>query len=288
MSKEISIIIRAKNAMAAGLSSAGKALQSFGSGVLKVGKWLTVGFLAGATALAGFAAKAVSAYAEQERAHRALAAALVAQGQSATKLLPLLVSIAEAIQDETGADAEATVAGMAKMRMLGVQTSKLGEAARAVIALKSVGLDEAAAQKAVAMAMQGNYDMLKRYVPALREATSEAEKARIVNDLFAKGYEQQKGLLNTVSGQWGLLKERLGDVWEEIGRGISQNEGLMRVLRRAGDAVKAFGQRIRDWVDSEQFKAIATSVEGIKAQQSAARSLTSIDNKIDKIMFYDS
>ena len=263
--RAIKIVIQAKNAMAAGLSSARKALSSFGSSVLKVGKWLTVGFLAGATALAGFAAKAISAYAEQESAHRSLAAALDAQGQSAKKLLPLLIDIAEAIQEETGADAEATVAGMAKMQMLGVQTSKLGEAARAVVALKSVGLDEAAAQKAVAMAMQGNYDMLNRYVPALRAATSEAEKARIVNDLFTKGYAQQKAALNTVQGQWDLLKTRLGDVWEEIGRGIARNEGLMRVLRRAGDAVKSFGERIREWVDSERFQAIATSIEGIIA-----------------------
>jgi len=261
--KSISIVLRAKNAMAAGLSSAGKALHSFGNGVLKIGKWLSVGFLAGGAALAGFTAKALQAYAEQERAHKSLAASLSAHGEAAKQLLPSLVEMAEAIQDETGADAEATVAGMAKMRMLGVQTSKLGEAAKAVIALKSVGLDEAAAQKAVAMAMQGNYMMLNRYVPALREATSASEKARIVNELFAKGYDQQKALLNTVSGQWGLFKERVGDVWEEIGRGIATNEGLMRVLKRAGDAVKRFGDMIREWVDSEQFKEISTSVEGI-------------------------
>ena len=251
--------------MAAGLASAGKALHSFGSGVLKVGKWLAVGFLAGATALAGFVAKAVSAYAEQEKASRALAAALDLQGQSGKKILPLLEKIASAIQDETGAADESTLAGMAKMRMLGVQTKKLGEAARAVIALKSVGLQEEAAQKAVAMAMQGSYDMLNRYLPALRMTKDETEKARIVNEFFAKGYAQQKDVLNTVAGQWAALKGRIGDVWEELGGAIAQNEGLMRVLRRAGDAVKAFGQRINVWVNSEKFNAVATSIEGIIA-----------------------
>ena len=38
------------------------------------------------------------------------------------ELLPSLKRIASAIQDETGADDDAVVAGMAKMRMLGVQS----------------------------------------------------------------------------------------------------------------------------------------------------------------------
>jgi len=133
--------------------------------------------------------------------------------------------------------------------MLGVQTSQLEEAAKGVIALKSVGLEEAAAQKAVAMAMQGNYDMLKRYVPALRSATSESEKAQIVNDLFAKGYDQQAQQLDTVSGQWGLLKTRIGDVWEEIGAAIMQNDTLRDALKRASEAVKEFASSISAWVE---------------------------------------
>jgi hypothetical protein len=265
MAKEISIIIRAKNAMASGLSSAGKALRSFGSGILKIGKWFSIAFLGTNASLVAFVAKAISAYSIQEKAERSLAAAIDLHGQSSKKLLPLLQQIASAIQDETGASDESTLAGMAKMRMLGVQTSKLGEAARAVIALTSIDVAEEAAQKMVAMAMQGSYDMLNRYIPALRMTTDATEKAKLANDFFAKGYAQQKDLLNTVSYQWKVLKGRVGDLWEEFGRAIARNEGLMRVLRRAGDAVKVFGQRIRVWVDSEKFKAVATSIEGIIA-----------------------
>jgi len=263
--KKLTIILRAKNAMSAGLKKAGAALKSFGSGVLRVGKGLAVAFLAGTAALAGFAAKALQAYAIQEKAERSLAAAMNVHAQAGEELLPLLQKIAAAIQDETGAADESTLAGMAKMRMLGVQTSKLAAAAKGVLALKAVGLQEEAAQKAVAMAMQGSYDMLNRYLPALRMTKDETEKANIVNDFFAKGYEQQKEMLETVSGQWGVLKGRIGDVWEELGRAISRNESLTRLLRRAGEAVKAFGQRIRDWVDSKQFKEIQQSIEGIIA-----------------------
>lgn len=247
--KSITIILRARNAMAAGLSKARDSVMAFGQSAVRIGAFFVKGFLAAGAAVAGFAAKAISAYSEQEAAGRALVGALNAQGEAGEALLPYFRKIASAIQDQTGADDDAVIAGMAKMRMLGVQTSKLGEAAKAVIALKGVGLEEAAAQKAVAMAMQGSYDMLNRYVPALRSATSESEKAQIVNDLFAKGYDQQAQQLDTVAGQWGLLKGRIGDAWEEIGAAIAQNDQLMSVLKRASEAVKQFGIRVSEWVE---------------------------------------
>lgn len=247
--REISIILRAKNAMAAGLKSAGRSLQAFGQSALRIGKFFAKAFLGAAAAAVAFATKAIAAYAVQEAAERSLTAAINAHGQAGEAILPALKKIAAAIQNETGASDEATLAGMATMRMLGVQTSKLGEAAKAVIALKGLGLEEAAAQKAVAMAMQGNYEMLNRYVPALRSATSETEKAQIVNDLFARGYDQQAAVLDTVSGQWGLLKGRVGDLWEEVGKAIVQNDTLMLGLKRVGEAVKEFGNRVAEWVE---------------------------------------
>lgn len=246
--REVTIVVRAKNALARGLNSAHKQLQAFGRSALRIGGFFAKAFLAAGAALVGFAAKAVSAYAVQERAEMEVVAALKAQGQAGKALLPGLRKIASAIQDETGAADEATLAGMAKMKMLGVQTSKLKDAAKATIALKSIGLEEAAAQRYVALAMQGDYTMLQRYVPALRTATDETEKARIVNELFSAGYEQQKAALDTVSGRWGLLKARVGDLWEEVGKAIAQNDMLRDALARAGDAVKAFGQKVVDWI----------------------------------------
>jgi hypothetical protein len=247
--KEIVILLRAKNVMTAGLKKAESSLSGFAQSAVRVGAFFIKGFLAAGAAVAGFAAKAIAAYAQQETAERALAAALNSQGEAGDALLPSLKRISAAIQDETGAADESTLAGMAKMRMLGVQTSKLGDAAKAVIALKGVGLEEEAAQKAVAMAMQGSYDMLNRYVPALRTATSESEKAQIVNELFAKGYEQQAELLDTVGGLWDLLKGRIGDAWEEIGNVIMQNDELRSSLKRAGEAVKEFGNKVAEWAE---------------------------------------
>ena len=274
--KELTLVIRARNAVAAGLRSAMGAVTGFGSrvagifgGVFKNLMNIYAGFkmLAGAVRLVG---QAMGDYAFAEKAERALAASLAAAGDNATELVPKLKAVASAIQDETAAGDDETIAMMARLRLLGVTADKLGEAARGTIALKSAGLAEAAATKAVAMAMQGSYDMLNRYVPALRTTKDETEKARIVNELFAKGYEQQKAVLNTTSGAWAALKGRIGDAWEEIGKAIERSFGIRDALNKAGDAVKKFGERVAEWIDSEKFQALQTSVQGIvNAMQSS-------------------
>jgi hypothetical protein len=121
---------------------------------------------------------------------------------------------------------------MARLQMLGVETSQLAQAAKATIALKSAGMEEAAAIKAVAMAQAGNFQMLSRYIPALRNATSETEKAALVNDFFAKGYQQQKDELNTLSGRWTELKGRIGDALEVFGGLIACSDNLTEALAK--------------------------------------------------------
>lgn len=263
MAKEISIIIRAKNAVAAGLAEAGRAFKSFAGSVAKVGKTIALGMAAATTAVVAFSVKALSAYAEQQKAEMALAGSLRAYGESADAVMPKLKEIAARIQDETGAADESTLAGMAKIRMLGVQTDKLEEAAKASLALKSIGIEEAAAHRYVALAMQGNYTMLQRYIPALRTATDEADKARIVNEFFARGYQQQKDLLNTTSGAWRNLKGRIGDALERMGEAIDKSAGIKNALNQAAGAVKNFGDAVGRWIQSEKFQRLQTTLVGI-------------------------
>lgn len=272
--KEISIIIRAKNAVAAGLAEAGHAFKSFAGSVAKVGKTIALGMAAATTAVIAFSVKALSAYAAQQKAEMALAGSLRAYGESADAVLPKLKEIAARIQDETGAADESTLAGMAKIRMLGVQTDKLEEAAKASLALKSIGIEEAAAQRYVALAMQGNYTMLQRYIPALRMAKDESEKAAIVNEFLARGYQQQKDLLNTTSGAWTNLKGRIGDALERIGEAIDKSAGIKNALNQAAGAVKNFGDAVGRWIQSEKFQRLQTTLVGIVAamkQGGAAR-----------------
>jgi hypothetical protein len=259
-SKTVEVILKAKNMMAGGIASAGASLKSFGSGLYDFGKKAAVGIIAMGTAIAGFALKAVSAYAESEKAVKQLSSAFSVNGDEVEKNVEASKRIAAAIQDETGASDDATIATMARLRMLGVMPAALEAAAKGVIALRSAGLDEAAATKAVAQAHAGNFAALSKAIPALKNATSESEKARLVNDFLTKGYQAQKDELHTVSGSWGLLKERVGDVWEEIGAVIAQNDGLQKMLDAAGDAVKRFGERIAEWAGAGGVQKLTAGV----------------------------
>jgi hypothetical protein len=259
--KKITLYLRLKNTMAAGFAKAKKGIVSLSKTASRAAKQMAASFAAAGAAVVAFAAVTLKAHGKQVEAEKALTAALNARGEAGRKLLPLLKRQAAAIQDETGAADEQTLATMAQLSTLGVATSKLKEAAKATVALKSVGLEGASAQRAVALAMQGNYEMLNRYVPAIRNATTEQEKAAAANDLFVRGYEQQKELLDTLPGQWRNLTGRIGDAAEEAGRAISEESGLTGIVKKLADKIKELTEsgRIQVWAEN-----VKTAVSGLR------------------------
>ncbi len=248
--KSISIILRVKSAIAAGLGKAWGDLKKFGAGVARVGKQIAKGMLVAGAAIAGMVAKALSSYAQEERAERDLVSSLQAFGEASKGTVEGLKEIAAQIQNETAVGDENTISRMARMRLLGVETDMLGDAAKAVIALAAAGMEEDAAMKAVAAAQRGNFDMLTRYLPALKTARSETEKAAIVNDFLSRGYAQSKAQLDTVGGAWAVLEGRVGDVWEELGKIISQNAGVKRALQQAAEGVRKMGVALGSWASA--------------------------------------
>jgi len=247
MSRSVELIIKARNGISAGLASAGATLKRFGTSAGRIGKMAARGFLAMGVAAAAGVAKAIAAWAAQEAAENSLSSALRVHGDEVENNMEKMKKSASAIQAETAVGDENVLMRMSSLRMLGVQADSLDAAAKATIGLKSAGMEEAQAIKAVAMASQGQYTMLQRYIPALRTATNESEKAAIVNDFLTKGYQQQKDRLQTVSGQWDALKGHIGDAWEQIGKAIAQNDLLANVLKKASEAVQSFSKRVADW-----------------------------------------
>jgi hypothetical protein len=245
--REINIVLRAKNAMSAGLAKAGKSLEKFGQSAKRIGGFFAKTFLAAGAALAGFAAKAIHSYAQLERDTAALAASIDSFGESSGSVIPALREQAKAIQDVTGQTHAQTFAVMNMLKLQGVATEKLADATKGVMALKRAGMAEEAAARAMAAATMGNFQALTRYIPALRVAADESDKLRIVNEFLARGYAATQDELDTVAGQWANLKGRVGDVWEEIGRALAQNDQLTNALKRASEAVRAFGERVAEW-----------------------------------------
>lgn len=248
--RQVQVEIRARNKMQAGLAKARAALKNFGASAKRIAGMFAKAFLVAGTAIAAFAGKAIAVHAVQEKAEKSLSAALKAHGEEVEGNTERIKQLAAAIQDETGVADENTIAQAAQLKMLGVSTAQMDEAIKATIGLKAAGLDGATATRAVAAAMQGNYTMLTRYIPELRSAKDETEKARIVNEFFAKGYAQQKDLLNTTSGQWNALKGRVGDAMEQFGKAIAQNDTLAKILEKVGNKVKWLGEKIAEWADS--------------------------------------
>jgi len=245
MAEKLSIRIQAENAVKAGIKAVQRSFQRMRKQI--VAGFKRIGNFARATsraivgiggAIVGAAAVSIRAFAKQEQAERQLAAAFRANGEAVDALMPKYKALASAIQDETGVADEATIANLAQLRTLGVLETQLESAAKAVVALKSAGLEGATATRAVSAAFAGNFSMLTRYIPALRDANSEQEKAAIFAEFVAKGYKQQSDELATTAGRWEELKGRIGDALEEIGKTIVGGDDLAGVLANISNKIK--------------------------------------------------
>ena len=257
----LEIVLKAKNLMGQGLEKASDSLKKFGSSALKIGKAVATAFAAAGAAVLAFSAKAVSAYAVQEAAEKKLSSALRANGENVDALMPKYKALAAAIQDSTGIADEATLAMMGQMSTLGVTAEKMEEAVKAQIAFTQAGMGAEQATRAAALAVQGNYDMLKRYIPALRTATDEGEQQSITQDLIRRGFQQQEDQLKTTSGAWEALKGRIGDAWEAAGEAIVKNTSLADVLTKLGDKVKDLTARFSEWAKSGGIEKIIRDVK---------------------------
>lgn len=79
------------------------------------------------------------------------------------------------------------------------------------------GLSQETAMKGLALAQNGNYTQLQRYIPALREATSEEEKAAILKEITAKGFAMAEKNAASYQGRLTQMKNAYGDLQEVIG-----------------------------------------------------------------------
>ena len=247
-SHDISVTISAKNKIEAGLSKAKDAINKFGAGVASVFKGV-VSVVGGLTAAIGaIATKAVAAYAIQETAEKRLIASHRAMGEAGEAFIESEKAIAAQLQNETAVGDEVILSRMSQLRMLGVMPEKLEAASKGVIALTNAGMGEETAVRALAAAYQGNYSMLQKYIPSLKDCATEAEKEQKVNEFLTASYQQQCETLNTTQGRWNELKGRIGDAWEVVGEAIAKNSELNRVLQWCSEKVLALSNAMSDWV----------------------------------------
>lgn len=243
--KRIRLILEAKNMLAGGLNSASQSMDKFaakaksGSGGMLAGippLWKAV--IVVATAQIAASIKAVAAFMQQEKAERNLADAIKMHGESVRAALPAMNEYANKMLDQAGIGDEVTMQRMANLKALGMETGQLEAGAKAVAALTRAGMGEEAAQRALISAREGNFEALGRYIPALKTAKTETEKAKAVNDFISAQWHMQKKDLETLGGSWSMLKNRIGDFSEESGRKLSKFFRLKELFTGMGNAIK--------------------------------------------------
>lgn len=255
--REINIVLRAKNLVATGLSQAQNEISKFGESAATLVTHASVAIGALGTAISGVAVKALTAFAAQDKAVQNLNDAFIINGENAGALVPKYVALANAMQDQAGVGDELTLQRIANLRLYGVEIENLEMAAKAVAAMTRAGMGEEQAQKAITVALKGNFDALGKYIPALRIASTEAEKAKAVNDFLTLQWEMQKKDLNTLGGSWEALKGRIGDAWETIGETIANNGNVVAGIKAAEQAVKDFIESFSQYVSGGGLKLFA-------------------------------
>lgn len=165
----------------------------------------------------------VTAFAESENSVNLLKSAIEITGNSSTELFPKFEKLSKLMQKNFGISDETILDLQRYGLQLGALPSELEQMTQYAIGVsKSFGIDLTLAMRQVISAGEGNYMMLQRYLPSLRNATSEAEKATIVQKFFADAWD----IANENAGNTKSVLERttqtILDIKEVIGGTLSQ------------------------------------------------------------------
>jgi len=166
-----------------------------------------------------FAKDCWNEYAKSEEAVARLNQQLRSQGIYSDSLSTQLQNLASEIQKITTVSDDDALAVMQLGLSMGISADKIGEATKQAIGLsKAYGVDLNSAIKMVALAGQGDYTMLQRYIPQLRSMTDETEKAAAVTKLLADGFTIATTEAETTSGKLKVFENRISDLKERIGK----------------------------------------------------------------------
>jgi len=164
-----------------------------------------------AVAVIAIGKKLIDAYGVQELAEKNLESAL---GHTNQKLLDQ----ASALQKVSKHGDEEIIALQALASNMGIAEDQIGDATEMAIGLsEALNLDLNMAMKAAAGAIQGDTNMLTRYIPLLKTTTDQSEKLAIVQKTAAKGLKQSADSTETVAGQMTQASMAIGDAGEAIG-----------------------------------------------------------------------
>ena len=218
----------------------GGQLRKLGKSMQGVSRAARNMLLVGGGAFAGF----TKLYATQEHAEKMLDSALRANGASVEKYGKQLRQLASRMQEVTTYGDEFILQMMTAGLNLGITADKIGDVTKMAIGMSKVlRMDLNSAMRYTVLALQGEFTMLNRYLPALRATTDDTEKLRIVQEAAAKGWRQAQDETKTLTGALKQTKHVLGDLGEILGGTFARKIKEFAVDIRVG--AKAAGELVK-------------------------------------------
>lgn len=239
---KVNILIQASDKASKKLMRIGKA--AFGMGGLLRKAAAAAALYFGGRAMYRFTKSTVEAAAKQEEAHALLIQSLKNVGAQYDAIFPRLKQFSSEVQQVTKFGDEEVQQLMSLGLNLGLTTDKLEEATKGAIGLRSImggklGLTES--MKYLALAYQGEFTMLRRYIPELRKTEDAIEQLAIVQKKGIEGFKLAREEALRGLGPLQQMKNAVGDVKEKIGGALLPT-------------VQETALRIKEWCERNQDK----------------------------------
>jgi hypothetical protein len=232
--KRVNLIISLKDGVSSGLQRIKDGAAATGEAFKK----MSVVALGAATAIVGGFVAIGKAWADQESVNAKLAATFTALGENGTAAVARWGAFATAIQRTTTLGDEQVMSLVTTAKTMGIANGKIEEATKGAIGLsKAFGLDLNSSMKMTALAFQGEFTMLGRYIPELRTATTQAEKMAIVQKAMGVGFKVAEAELKTINGAWTSFKGVVGDAMETAGESMFGGGGLAAGITRLKEKI---------------------------------------------------
>jgi len=261
-------------------ANAKAATTSMGSSLQKLKKhWMAItAAMAGAIVLVK---KMITVSMAQEQAEVALAAALKVTGEYSKDLAAHFADFASGIQKVTTYGDEEVLQLMALQKNLGVATNKLEDATKMSIGLATAtGRDVQSMAMYIALAQQGEFTMLRRYIPALRSTTDATEQMKIVTYFAARGYKVAQEQAKTFGGSLKQLTNLFSDLLERYANVIVKNEAILDLFKQGRARLIELIEQFERWLKVNQNLIRQKTYESIDKIKSAL-------SKIWTVISYD-
>lgn len=181
---------------------------------------------------------------EAEKASLALDQALRASGDTTLRNKKSMNDFSTEMQKLTAVEDDTTTGLLAFAMNMGLTATQAKQATKDAIGLnRAFGIDLQAGVKLAGGALQGNYDKLARYIPALKNCNTEAQKAAVYQQAMGNAFAQAEAYAQSGMGKLENLKNSLGNLSESIGKIIFDAiQPLIGYIQSAVDTFSGWDQ----------------------------------------------